>query len=40
MTRSKKVAVGSGLVIAVAALGAAQATLGASDRQLVQAPKF
>jgi len=40
MTRSKKGAVGAGLVIAVAALGAAQATLGASDRQLVQAPKF
>ncbi len=40
MTRSKKVAVGTGLIIAVAALGAAQATLGASDRQLVQAPKF
>ncbi len=36
----KKAAVWVGLVGAVAALGAAQATLGASDRQMVQAPRF
>ena len=36
----KKTAVWAGLAGALAALGAAQATLGASDRQMVQAPRF
>ena len=40
MKQSNKALVWLGLVGAVAALGAAQATLGASDRQLVQAPRF
>ncbi len=40
MPKAKKVAVGLALVGAVGALGAAQATLGAADRQLVQAPRF
>jgi len=40
MTQLKKAAVWVGIVGGVAALGAAQATLGASDRQLVQAPRF
>ena len=40
MTQLKKAAVWVGIIGGVAALGAAQATLGASDRQLVQAPRF
>ncbi|MCC6243175.1 MAG: hypothetical protein IT353_10055 [Gemmatimonadaceae bacterium] len=40
MTRSKKVALGTGLVVAIGALGVTQATLGAADRQLPRAPKF
>jgi hypothetical protein len=40
MTQSKKAAAWVGIVGALVALGVAQATLGASDRQLVQAPRF
>ncbi len=40
MTKSNKAFAWLGLVGAVGALGAAQATLGAADRQLVQAPRF
>lgn len=40
MTKSNKAFAWLGLVGAVVALGAAQATLGAADRQLVQAPRF
>ena len=40
MTGSKKVALGTGLVVAIGALSVTQATLGAADRQLPRAPKF
>lgn len=40
MTQSKKPLVALGLAGAVVALGVAQSRLGASDRQLVQAPRF